>query len=181
MRIPLFTLLFVLLAGCTTVEAPKTNDHASPIADVLPTARLTIYRPSSSVQYAGRSASLKLNAKSIGGISSGDFRVVEVPPGSHSLEADMWDAPGRCTITFTVRAGESAYFEVAPRLANLAAGTPGAVLPAAGAAGTLVGGAVMLAGMSAESSGKQCGGAFSIEQTASEVASMRLGSLRAAK
>jgi len=181
MRVPHLTLLSVLLAGCTAFESPHSGSRAAPIEGASPTARLTIYRPSQSSQYAARSASLKLDATSIGGISNGDFRVVEVAPGSHSLEADMWDAPGRCIVTFTVRAGESAYFEVAPRLANLAAGTPGAVLPVAGSGGMLLGGAVMLAGMSAESSGKQCGGAFSIEQTAPEVATMWLGSLRAAK
>ena len=181
MRIPLLTLLSVLLVGCTALEAPRPDSRAAPLEGASPTARLTIYRPSQSAQYAARSASLKLNAASIGGISNGDFRVIEVAPGSHSLEADMWDAPGRCIVTFTVRTGESAYFEVAPRLANLAAGTPGAVLPAAGSGGMLLGGAVMLAGMSAESSGKQCGGAFSIEQAAPEVASMRLENLRAAK
>ncbi len=181
MRIHLPSFLSVLLAGCSTLEAPHPDRHAAPFEAASPTARLTIYRPSQSTQYAARSASLKLNAASIGGISNGDFRVIEVSPGSHSLEADMWDAPGRCVVTFSVRAGESAYFEVAPRSANLAAGTPGATLPAAGSGGMLLGGAVMLAGMSAESAGKQCGGACSIEQKAPEVASVKLGNLRAAK
>ncbi len=181
MRNLLCILPLSVLVGCAALEAPQPDTQAVSKTSTSLNARLTIYRPSQSVQYAGRSASLKLNAASIGGISSGDFRVVEVAPGSHSLEVDMWDAPGRCTITFTVRTGESAFFEVAPRVANLAAGTPGALLPAAGAGGLLVGGAVMLAGMSAESPGKQCGGAFSIEQTAPDVASSKLGGLRAAK
>lgn len=181
MRVPLFTLLCMLLAGCSSLETPQLGSRSAPMALASSSARLTIYRPSQSVQYASRTASLKLNAASIGGISNGAFRVVEVAPGSHSLETDMWDAPGRCTITFTVRAGESAYFEVTPRPANLAAGTPGAVLPADGVGGLLIGGAVMLAGMSAESSGKQCGGAFSIEQTTADVATNKLVSLRAAK
>ena len=181
MRIPFFAFLCLLLAGCTALDAPHRESREAPIAEASPTARLTIYRPSQSAQYAARSASLKLNATSIGGISNGDFHVIEVTPGSHSLEADMWDVPGRCTVRFTVRAGESAFFEVAPRLANLAAATPGAVLPATGTGGMLLGGAVMLAAMSAESSGKECGGAFSIEQTAPEAASARLGNLRASK
>jgi hypothetical protein len=65
-------------------------------------------------------------------------------------------------------------FEIAPRLAYYVAGLPGALL------GALVpfGGIVAAIGMAAESSERECGGAFSIVPVAESVALSKLPDLR---
>jgi hypothetical protein len=181
MRIILASCIASLLTSCAANGVRYSDDPQgmSPVADQM--ARITIYRTNQKVQYFARSTTVKLNGESLGGISSGGFRIVDVEPGSHTLEADMWDAPGRCTLTLKVTQGETAYFEISPRSANLAAGTPGAVVPNSTAGGLLVGGVLMLAGMAAESAGKQCGGAFAVTQVKPEDAVPKLVNLLASK
>lgn len=181
MRSALALGITTLLCGCAATGVRYADDPANLAPVSAQSARLTIFRPSESVQYATRSASLRLDGSHFGGLSIGGFRLAEVPPGFHTLQVDMWDAPGRCELSFEIAQGTVAYFEVAPRLANFAAGTPGALVPPTTPVGLLVGGATMLTGMAAESSGKQCGGAFSIVQVEPSAALPKLVELRASK
>jgi len=88
------------------------------------------------------------------------YSTLYVLAGPHVLSVEMWDAPGRCSLSTNVLGGEEYFYEILPRSENLIAGFLGAMV------GMLGGGAAQagapFAVMGSESAGKECGGAFSI-------------------
>ncbi len=155
-------LLAATLGACATqgVRYPDSPAGSKPVPPQA--ARVTVYRANDSLLYVARSARLKLDGNDVGALWAGRFKVFELSPGHHALVADMWDAPGRWELSFEARAGTACYFKVAPRTASFATGTPGIALMNDTPGGAIKGSALMLAGMAAESAGKEHGGAFSI-------------------
>ncbi|HET7526698.1 MAG TPA: hypothetical protein VFK10_12210 [Burkholderiaceae bacterium] len=150
-----------LLSACAAI-GPRYEEQmaaAPPLAEQH--ARIVVFRQSSTPQYAIREARLQLDRAAVGGVMPSGFRVFDLPAGAHTVVADMWDAPGRCELTLRVEAGTTAYVEVAPRLAAWLAGAPSMTAPPT-PMGSFIGLALMLTGMAAESSGKECGGAFAL-------------------
>jgi Ser/Thr protein kinase RdoA (MazF antagonist) len=90
----------------------------------------------------------------------------------------MWDAPGRCDQLLELSGASVTYLEVAPREASFFSGVPGNMMASAGPQGAVAGLGVMLGGMALESSGKSCGGAFSITPVDRDQALPRLAELR---
>jgi hypothetical protein len=162
MRNMTLLLLAATLSACATqgVRYPESPAGSKPVPPHA--ARVTVYRANDSLLYVARSARPKLDGNDAGALPAGRFKVFEVSPGNHALVADMWDAPGRWELSFEARAGTTCYFKVAPRMASFAAGTPGMALMNDTPEGAIKGSALMLAGMAAESAGKEHGGAFSI-------------------
>ena len=150
-----------LLSACAAI-GPRYADQiaaTSPVAEQH--ARIVVFRQRSTPQYSIREARLELDRAAAGGVMPLGFRVFDVPAGAHTIVADMWDAPGRCELTIQVEAGATAYVEVAPRFEALLASAPSMTAPPT-PMGSFIGLALMLTGMAAESSGKSCGGAFSL-------------------
>jgi hypothetical protein len=181
MNSTILVLASALAAGCAATGDRYGDDAAQRGAVQAQAARVMVYRPADTLQYSGRAASLALDGAPAAALRLGGFLAFDVAPGEHRLEIDMWDAPGRCALSFTAQPGSTSYFEVAPRVANLAAGTPGALMGTGSPLGLLAGLSLMLGGMAAESAGKACGGAFAIAQVDAAVAEPKLGGLRASR
>jgi len=174
-------LASAVVAGCAAT-GERYGDHAAQRGEVqAQAARVLVYRQADTLQYSGRAASLLLDGAPAAALLTGGFVAIDLAPGEHRLEIELWDAPGRCTLSFTAQPGSTSYFEVAPRGANLAAGMPGALIGSGSPAGLLVGLSVMLGGMAAESAGKTCGGAFAIAQVDAAAAEPKLAGLRASR
>jgi hypothetical protein len=90
----------------------------------------------------------------------------------------MWDAPGHCKILLEAAAGETYYFQVDSREASFwSFAGPTAVADALGSSlGVSIAGGI--AGMTAESYGEQCGGAFRLYPVDPVTAGARLAGLR---
>jgi hypothetical protein len=93
----------------------------------------------------------------------------------------MWDVPGRCELVVDVAGGSERYFEVSPRLANAVAPLPVVLAPVNSLGTLLASGAVMMTGLTVESVGNACGGAFEVVEQPGEHAQPRLASLRASR
>lgn len=171
--------LATLLAGCATTNLPYA-DHPD-VQAVVPAgmARLTVLRTASSNQYLLRPAEFKLDGRSAGSVAYNAYRLLIVAPGPHRLETGLWDSPGRCELRFEVAAGETRFFEVAPRPEHFEAALPGIVTPeptwGAAVVGTLIG----LVGQAAEASMQACGGPFSVASIPVDAALQRLSAMRA--
>ena len=95
------------------------------------------------------------------------------------MAVEMWDAPGRCRLSIEVLGGETYFYEISPRPANYMADLLGSLAGVIG--GPLAGGVGGFVGMGAESSGKECGGAFKIVEVDESVALRKLNDLRRSK
>jgi hypothetical protein len=170
-------LVVVLLSACAA-GGPRYAEHSGD-APTVPDqqSRLVVFRQSSTPQYSAREARLELDRAAAGSVLPAGFRVFDVAPGSHTIVVDMWDAPGRCELTFEITGGTTQYFEVAPRIASFLSAAPALAAPPI-PAGSLVGAALMLFGMAAESAGKACGGAFSVAPIDTEAALPKLAHAR---
>ena len=150
------------------------------MADVPPnTTRLTVFRTAESTQYSGRSVTVRIDGRERGGCELGGFQTFDVSAGPHVLVEEMWDAPGRCRLSIEVLGGETYYYEISPRPANFGASILGGLVGVIG--GPLAGGVGSFASMGAESSGKECGGAFTIVEIDESVALRKLSELRRSK
>jgi hypothetical protein len=166
--------LAVVLAGC----AASGRRYAEELADSAGIApgygRLTIFRTADSTLYWARTATVSIDGKEVGGCDFKGFASFDVPAGTRVLVVEIPDAPGKCRLSIEAEDGATHYFEIAPRLASYVASLPGALLGAV----LPFGGVVAAIGMTAESSEKQCGGAFSIVPVAESVALSKLPDLR---
>jgi hypothetical protein len=171
-------LLVVALLSACAASGPRYAEHSGG-APSMPDreSRLVVFRQSSTPQYSVREARLELDRVAAGGVLPAGFRVFDVAPGSHTIVVDMWDAPGRCELTFEITGGATQYFEVVPRIASWLSAAPMMAAPPI-PAGSLVGAALMLIGMAAESAGKTCGGAFSVVPVDNEAALPKLAQVR---
>jgi len=121
---------------------------------------MTVFRTADSTQYSGRSATVRVDGKEVGGCDHAGYQIFYVKAGPHVLTVEMWDAPGHCSLSTNVLGGEEYFYEILPRSENLMAGYLGTLIGALGGSAALAG--APFAVMGAESAGKQCGGAFSI-------------------
>jgi hypothetical protein len=172
----------VLLVVALLIACAASGPHYAELSGGAPSvldqqSRLVVFRQSSTPQYSVREARLELDRVAAGGVLPAGFRVFDVAPGSHTIVVDMWDAPGRCELTFEIPGGTTQYFEVAPRIASFLSAAPALAAPPI-PAGSLVGAALMLIGMAAESAGKACGGAFSVVPIDNEAALPKLAQVR---
>ena len=166
--------LAVALAGCAA-SGPRYAEQLAGSVGIAPGyGRLTVFRTADSTQYWARAATVSVDGREVGGCDFKGFATFDVPAGTHVLDVEIPDAPGKCRLSIVADGGATHYFEIAPRLAYYFAGLPGALL------GALVpfGGIVAAIGMAAESSEKECGGAFSIVPVAETVALSKLSDLR---
>lgn len=156
-------LAFTLSACAATGQLYREHDPTSPALS-LDTARLIVFRTRDSSQYCARAASVKIDGNIAGNCDYAGFNVFEVTAGKHVLTVDVWDSPGKCDLPIDVSGGNTYFYEIQPRTGNLTAG--------------LVGG---LIGMAIESSGKQCGGTFSVAPIEQSAALLKLEDLRMTK
>jgi hypothetical protein len=171
--------LAITLAACAAT-GPRYSEHVGALADVPPkSTRLTVFRTTESTQYSGRSVTVRIDGRERGGCDFGGFQTFDVSAGPHILAVDMWDAPGRCRLSIEVLGGETYFYEISPRPANFGADFLGGLVGLIG--GPLAGWAGSFAAMDAESSGKECGGAFSIVEVDEGVALRKLNDLRRSK
>ncbi len=170
-----------ILSACATTGLRYSEHPASSTPVPALAARLTVYRVNDSLLYFARSARLKLDSSGGCMLAAGRFKTFEVPPGTHTLTVDMWDAPGRWELPIEVQAGIARFYKVAPRSASFIAGTPGVLLMNDTPASTVTGVATMLGGMALESAGKQHGGAFSLIPVEPSLAAPELMELRESK
>lgn len=172
-----FYLAISLLSGCAT-GVRYSEDLSAHVALPPELARITILRTRENAQYVIRSAPLRLDGKSIGDLNFGGYLIVNTSAGTHTLQVELGDIPGRCEVTFQATEGAIAYFEVLPRWENMIAATPGVLVPGVTPSSLLFGNTVALAGMAIESAEKQCGGAFAIIHIEPVTALAKLADLR---
>jgi hypothetical protein len=173
---PIVALLVGLLAGCAAT-GPRYAETVATLPDIpRHSTRLTVFRTAESGQYSGRSATLRIDGRESGSCDFAGYQVFDVRAGPHVLAVNMWDAPGSCSLSVDVLGGEDYFFEISPRQESLVALTLGTVI---GAIGGRLGPEVAPAAiMGAESSGKGCGGAFSIAVVDEGAARRKLADLR---
>ena len=165
----LFVVCVAFSCGCSAT-GPKFTEYRNSLR-TLPDdkSRIYVFRATESSLAAGRSASLKIDGNSLGKCAHKGFNIFEVPPGLRTLKVEIWDSPGSCSIEFKLASSKEYYFEISPRKEFFDAGSTGVVLM--GGVGGLIAGA-------AESSGKVCGGPFSIQAVESAVAEKKMRDLR---
>jgi len=162
-------------------SGPKYADHPASRSAVPPDiARLTIYRIAPEERWQGsyRSASLQVDGKSFGDIPVGEFRIQDVTPGRHVLQVDIPGMPGTCELSVEMAGGASYFFEVAARVSYWWAGQPGWALTSIPFVGLVVGPLAFAAGTAIESSGKTCGGPFSIVSVDRDSATPKLAGMQ---
>jgi hypothetical protein len=152
--------LAITLAACVAT-GPRYAEYVATLPDIpRQSTRLTVFRTAEGTQYSGRSATVRIDGRERGGCDFAGYQIIYVPSGPHVLAVEMWDAPGRCSLSIDVLGGEEYFFEVKPRTESLVAGFLGAMI--GGIAGGIGPTVAPFAVMGAESSGQGCGGAFSI-------------------
>jgi len=162
---------------------PTYTEHALHLGAVLPEkARVNVFWPVADKKYAGKPR-VTIDQSEIGFCKLGEFITVDVPAGAHVLAVDDVDnGPGRCNVQVDIQGGSSSFYEVARRMEHSQAGALGDILmwipifPF-----NLVGVPVALAGMLAESAGKECGGPFSITPVDEATALSKISGLRLSK
>lgn len=164
LRLLIICLIIITASGCAATGKNFTEyqSHLSKVSEGQ--SRIYVYRTSESMQYSGRSVDIKLDGAQKGMCDYKGFNIFDVPAGTHQLQVDMWDSPGTCTITTNLTNQGEYFFEIEPRSGNLA--------------GILLGGIV---GAAIESSGKSCGGSFSIVEIAPNIASEKIKVLNLTK
>jgi hypothetical protein len=180
------------LAGCVTAKGPVYPETLAQLGPpAAEHARIVFLRPDQ--RYDDASANrivLRIDEKVVGELAYGGYVLANVKAGEIELQASHSNRYiGTCRLALEVPAGETRYFDVAPRPANAAAGAIGTVFGGAIAGGSVaspsqvaVGGAVggQVAG-TAESTGKTCGGPYRITPLAPAVALEHLDRLRASE
>ena len=171
--------LSIALAACAAT-GPRYGEHIAALQDIpRQSTRLTVFRTAENMQYSGRSATVKMDGRELGGCDYAGYQTFYVKAGPHVLTVDMWDAPGTCRLTTNVLGGEEYFFEISPRIENWAAGFLGSLV---GVMGGAVGLAVVpFAAMGSESAGKECGGAFSIVAVEESIGRRKVMDLRMSK
>jgi hypothetical protein len=180
--------LAALLIGCTTTlstrpTGPTYIEHAS-LLGAVPSemARLNVFWPAADKEFAGVPR-ITIDQNEIGFCKRGGFITVEVPAGVHVLTVDdSRSGVGRCYVRVNATGGSDSFYEVSPRMEHLRAGAPGgifAMIPVPPI--TLFGLAAAYAGMAAESSGKECGGPFSIAPVEESAALPKISDLKVSK
>lgn len=189
-RIAAAGLAAAAVAGCVSA---KGASYAETLAVAGPppakAARIVLLRPDQRYDDASLSrVVLRINGRVLGKLAYGGFLLADVPAGETILEVSADNRSfGTCKRTLQVAAGDTLYFDVAPRPANIAVGTIGTVaggavaggataaVPQAGADGAIVG-AIASA---AEGASRPCGGPYRMTPLAAVDALEQLDRLRA--
>jgi len=167
-----------LLAGCVATGAVY-EDVRSEITELQHgVARLVFYRTDDSLLYSARSARVLVDGQKAGGCALGGFFYRDVSPGAHRLIADMWDAPGHCEVLLSAEAGSTYYFQVDPRPESFWAFAGPATVSDLLGQNIVFSVAAGVGGITAESYGKECGGAFRLYPVDPQTARQRLSRLR---
>jgi hypothetical protein len=167
--------LSIALAACAAT-GPRYADHAAALPDIpRQSTRLTVFRTADSSQYSGRSASVKIDGRELGSCDFAGYQTFYVNAGPHVLSVGMWDAPGTCSLSTNILGGEEYFYEISPRVESWAASFLGAMLGMLGGSAAQAG--TPFAVMAAESSGKACGGAFSIVAVEEGIARRKVNDL----
>ncbi len=180
------------LAGCVTAKGPPYSETlVNAGAPAAGHARIVFLRPDQ--RYDDASASrvvLRIDDRVVGKLAYAGFVLADVPARNVVVEASARNRFfGTCRLSLHPAAGETLYFDVAPRPANIAAGAAGAVVGGAvagGAAasasqvavGSTAGGAAASAG---EGAREGCGGPYRMTPLAPAVALEHLARLRASE
>jgi hypothetical protein len=185
-------LMAGVLAGCVTAKgAPFSETLAKAGAPGTEHARIVFLRPDKRYDDASLSRIVvRIDDQVLGKLAYGGYLLADVSVGEVILEVSADNRFfGTCKLPVQVSGGETIYFDVAPRPANIAAGAVGAVFGGAvagGAAasasevavGSTAGGA---AGSAAEGARKGCGGPYRLTPLAPAVALEHLGRLHASE
>ncbi|MFO1316250.1 MAG: hypothetical protein U1F58_11660 [Burkholderiales bacterium] len=167
--------LAIGLAACTA-SGPRYADEVASLPGIPShLARLTFFRTADRLQYSGRAATISIDGNPRRACELAGYHMVHVPAGPHVLSVDLWDAPGTCRFSVDVLGGEEYFYEVSPRTESGAAMFLGTLIGAFGGRAAM--GGAPFAIMGAESSGKACGGAFSIVSVQEGAARRRLEGL----
>lgn len=178
------------VAGCVSA---KGASYAETLAAAGPPpaegARIVLLRPDQRYDDASLSrVVVRINGRVLGKLAYGGFLLVDVPAGETILEASADNRRfGVCERTLQVAAGDTLYFDVAPRPTNIATGAIGSAAGGAVAGGTTatasqvgaggaIGGAIASA---AEGAGRPCGGPYRMTPLAAVDALEQLDRLRA--
>jgi hypothetical protein len=138
--------------------------------------RLTVFRTTESTQDSSQSATVSIDGTEFGSCEFAGYQTFDVRAGSHVLTVYTRGGQGRCSLSIVVLGGEEYFYEISPRKEYLAAFLLGTVIGAfGGGLGPLIGPS---ATMGAESSGKACGGPFSIVDVDEDAARRKLKDLR---
>ena len=178
-RIVVWTLMPLAgLTGCMAGGPVYETSQATLGPVPKASARIVFFRTRESALYPARRARVRVDEQTTGYCSLDGFLARDIAPGSHRLAVDMWDAPGHCEILLEAAAGETYYFQVDSRQASFwSFAGPMTVADALGSSiGVSVAGGI--AGMTAESYGEQCGGAFRLYPVEPVTARARLAGLR---
>ena len=186
------SLLAGSLGGCVSA---KGASYAQKLASVGPPAdddaRIVLLRPDQRYDDASLSRIVvRVDDHVLGKLAYGGFLLADVPAGTVELEVSADNRFfGTCKLELKVAAGQTLYFDAAPRPANIAAGAIGAVAGGAVAggatatasqvaAGSTAGGA---AASAAEGARKPCGGPYRLTPLETAVALEHLDRLRASE
>jgi hypothetical protein len=153
-------VLATAMAGCAAT-GPRYAEHVASLPEIpRQSTRLTVFRTAEGTQYYTRSATVKIDGRELGGCDFAGYQTFYVKAGPHVLTVESSDAPGTCRLSTHLLGGEEYFFEISPRTENWTAGFLGALVGVIGAGVGLAGAPFAAAGF--ESTGKDCGGAFSI-------------------
>ena len=154
-------------------------------------AHVVLLRPDQRYDDASMSRIVvRIDGRVIGKLAYGGFLLADVPAGELTLEVSADNRfYGTCKLALRVAAGETRYFDTAPRPANIAAGAIGVLVggsvvggatptPVEVGAGAVAGDAIASA---AESAGKTCGGPYHMTPLAPDVALAHLDRLHASE
>jgi len=180
MRLPIFALACAF-AACAATGTRYSQDERSWLEVPAHLSRVTVFRTDSGTQYSGRSADLKIDGRARGSVKYKGFPTIDVPPGAHVLRVDLCDSPGAGDLSIHVTRGDTNFYEVIPTPENWLASLAGVLAASSASAGAAAGPIGTNAAMSAESSGKVCGGAFSIVPVDDEPAQSKLVGLRSSE
>jgi hypothetical protein len=181
-----------VLAGCVTAKgAPYSETLARVGTPAAEHARVVFLRPDQRYDDASLSrVVVRIDDRVLGKLAYGGYLLTDVPVGEIVLQVSADNRFfGTCKLPVRVLAGDTLYFDVAPRPANIAAGAVGAVFGGAvagGAAatasqvavGSTAGGA---AASAAEGAGEGCKGPYRMTPLAPAAALEHLGRLRASE
>jgi hypothetical protein len=186
MRMMLFLGAALALTGCATPGTPFKDHpaHTQPVP--LDRARVVVFRMDKA-QYSTVVATMEIDGLVFGSLRENGFVTHDIDTATHLLRADVPADAGTCLLAFQISAGETGYFLVAPRGAYAAAKAPGtiaqfitdALVP--GIMPHLASEAVIQAGATLESAGKQCGGPFSVVRVLPAAAEPLVMDLRESK
>jgi len=173
------------LASCATAEGPtgpKFTEHALRAGAVAPEmARLYVFWPAPDSQRGG-AAKLTIDGNGVGECEQGGFNTYDVPAGAHVLSTVNENLPGRCDVRVDALSGSTYFYEISPRSEYGYAAMPGSVLASIPFPPiTLIGIAIAVGGMALESSGKECGGPFSLAPIEESAALPKISGLKKSK